>query len=47
LNRIDDQERRLHAIDFLEQPLDARFRQQVQRRAPDAQTLAAQFDLVP
>ena len=46
LNRIDDEQRRLHAIDLLDQPLDARLGQQVERRAADAEALAAQLDLV-
>ena len=43
LNRIDDQERRLQARDLLEDPFEAGFGEDVERRAGDAQSLAAQF----
>ncbi len=42
LNGVDDQQRGLHAVDLLEQPLDAGLGQQIQRRAADAEPLAAQ-----
>ncbi len=46
LNRVHDDERRLDAGDLLEYALEARLRQQVQRRAADAKPLATRFDLM-
>jgi len=41
LHGIDDHERRLDAGNFFEDPLEARFGEQVQRRLADVQPLAA------
>ena len=46
LNRIDDHERGLEPFDLLEDALEARFGEQIQRRAIDREPLAAQLDLV-
>ena len=46
LHRIDDHERRLDARDLLENPLEARLGEQVERRVADAEPLAARLDLV-
>ena len=46
LDRIDDDQRRLDAGDFLEDPLEAGFREQIERRLPDREPLAARLDLV-
>ncbi len=46
LNRVDDHERRLDARHLLEDALEARFRQQIERRLADLETLTPRFDLV-
>src|SRR5688572_15611778 len=46
LHRVHDDERRLETGDFLQDPLDARFRQQIQRRVTHAEAVAAVLDLV-
>ena len=46
LHRIDDHERRLDARDLVEDALEARLGQQVQRRVADGEPLAARLDLM-
>ena len=46
LDRVDDHERRLDARDLLENALEARFGEQIQRRVADGQPLAARLDLM-
>ena len=46
LDRVDDDERRLEPRDLLEDPLETGLGKQVQRRAPDAEPLAARLDLM-
>ena len=46
LNRVDDEQPRPHAADFFEDALDARLREQEQRRVADAKPVAARLDLM-
>jgi hypothetical protein len=46
LDRIDDHERRPQARDLLEDALETRFRQEIERRRADAEPIAAALDLV-
>src|SRR5688572_2432259 len=46
LDRVNDHEARLQPDDFLEDALDTRFRQQVQRGRPDAESVTAALDLM-
>src|ERR687887_405494 len=46
LHRVDDDERGLEACDLFENPLQACFGKQVERRRADREPLAARLDLV-
>ena len=46
LDRIDDDQRRLDAGDLLEDPLEARFGQEIERRVSNRQAFAARLDLM-
>jgi len=46
LNGVDDDECRLEPRDLLQDPLDARFGQQIERRGANAEPVAAALDLV-
>src|SRR5688572_387264 len=46
LHRVHDDERRLEARDFLQDPLDACFGQQIEGRLPHAETVAAALHLM-
>src|SRR5262245_20096150 len=46
LYRVDDNQGRFEARDFLEDAFDARFREQVERRCTDTQSIATALDLM-
>jgi hypothetical protein len=46
LDGVDDDQRRLDARNLVENALEARFGEQIQRRVADGEPLAARFDLV-